>query len=429
MSNDGQGAEVVSFTTTSRGTLERGGSGFVYHPEAEFWSKGTDFFSYRFDQLPEESAIVFLLADPLSEPTMVIDLELELELPIRLTARQGTLAAQGNVDRLGLGTEAESSFVSAMLRKPVKPAGNKVTTGLNPGQMTLINGEEVTFASIGQLDLVVGFDGTSYSLKARRSSTGETPISTLLQQSPQSVAARWWSSGATADRDRGLILQVGNRVAASLPDAKRFDDPSPTIELRFGALSLGPGASGLLALDGIEAWIEPASSPHLLPIFADGVERAGLDAWAATTGNLAVTGLAAISGNLGIDVAGPFPAYLEAPSVGGLPRYRARFSFDPAQLSWTAGDATTILEGIDEHSSETLFIVELRWWSADDTSSDDGGLRVWLDDGSGGGNQLIGEVSNLANSSQDLGEVRFGAIDPQGTADGPLYLDDLESWH
>jgi hypothetical protein len=266
-------------------------------------------------------------------------------------------------------------------------------------------------------------------------------------------------------------------TAAASPRAGRFrpveslaafagTDPNGTWKLNAIAYSstVGTIECARLLVYGYESGDAVAPSDR---IFADGFETGDLSAWSAVSvenGDLqasAAAALAASSQGLEATVNDTEPVYVMDETPADLPRYRARFYFDPngfdpgesmgryRAIVFMALDESPqkrvvqmILRRIggeyslraritldDGSRAETAFVpiadaphvVELDWVKAGAPGASDGSFQLWID------GVAAPPLSGLQNHDYAVDYVRLGAMVLKPGASGTLYFDRFDS--
>jgi len=197
-------------------------------------------------------------------------------------------------------------------------------------------------------------------------------------------------------------------------------------------------------------------------LFKDDFEAGNLNAWDVTVtdgSDLSVVTSAAYQSGKGMRalIDDTSPIYVQDTLPAARLRYRARFYFDPNSLSMTSGDAHTIFSGTDVDSakdfnvilgyngssywirvnirkddgsyipssnytiSDAWHVIEMEW-KASAAGSNNGYIKLWLDD------TLMENVSGIDNDARSLDSASLGAVAglDSGTS-GTMRFDNFES--
>ncbi|MEM7355513.1 MAG: hypothetical protein AAF657_32165 [Acidobacteriota bacterium] len=482
LANDGAGAALVSFTATTRGTLQPTLGGFEYKPHDAFFQAGLDSFSYVHNAATGERSIVFLIPAAETDPVLSSSMQLEVdEATSKITMREGSLGAVNTA-----GVEADFYLTApaggsghlyanipdgrSVFDGPINEGSSGSSCDLDPNGFSIPPGDEVSIGSItvdGQVNmqLQLSQEPSGYVLAAQTWRDDGTRIRALSAPfvGPTPLWISLWPASAPGILDGGLALQFGNRVVASRSGLDNvFDIDTQQVEVRMGLVD-GVG-TGTLVLSSPTFWMGNLARPSLVPVFADGGESGDTSVWSGKVGFPGVSQIAALHGDRGFAVAPPFASYLIDETPFQLPHYRARFTLDPAGLHLNDGSNVTLLRAlsggtkrfdllltrkagqlkvciaaqensgasttldcapIDSQSRHSLAVL---WW-ADAGTGLGGGMKLYSYDLTQLSHRAeLAHIKNVQNADQEIDTVHFGVVSTDATSFGTFYLDDFESW-
>lgn len=479
------GVSIVGFVAPSHGTLEDVGSRYLYRPSPSFWTAGLDSFLLRVsssgssDRLPPRAETVFLVPALSADRQISQDFEHGLTWPQTGTGGLEIVTgadAPSNRSLRITGSPETSSWLSGYFQEPYFGGGNQGTTvqstlrppGAGGPPSGLLEPDfpiEVVFLELGTFQRIehrlrLRDDTLSLALRLEspHGASGWVPVS----RSPHRLQVSQWAGNPDGSRRPGAFLFVDGALAAQLQPPAGTD-----IFDRVGGLHLGSiEAFGLAPLsfevDDVRL-SSNAPGPASLCLGADGFESGQLDPmWTVVSGTVAATSEAALAGRLGGEISlgtwsSPAGALLQARLPEAAPRLGVRFRFDPNSLSVPPAGEILLLEGVAGGSGRrsfalvlkkgfsgyllTLFgeddrgevltappialadvpgVLTLDWQRSPGPGASSGSLRLFA------GSTLVGQVTGLANDSQDVEMLRAGALAVNGAFLGRVFLDQIE---
>ncbi len=486
LANDDPGDPPATLVITSH-TLPLYGElkAFTYTPDDDFWTVGSDSFTYTIADASDpggetSTATVFLIAGFHSDVRFDVDFESGLE-------GSGTLFVGDDVEvteeaaisgenglRIGVGPSSPPSYMSLVENDLQHPGhgGDEIKIlppqgFLPPDSSTKVisgswqDGEvfAVTLHRDGQDQLGVIAEMWDVERDAHTVPEGGVPYP--LASGPHTLHLHWWQEPGHG----GMRLLVDGTHAGEVTGLDT--NATHVDEHRVGIMDLTPPGFATLDFDDVEIWSGDSWNAAFDSLLLDGFETGSEERWTSvvTTGP-AVTEDAALTGNWGfeIDLGDGSPRYLVDDSPAGIGRYNARFEIDPRSITIPDGTDFTLLELAQEDGApagtshvqvrlgyddgyrmlaqhqeigfgprslattswfpitDDRHVVELKWRAATQEGGDNGSLALRLD------GQPAGELSGLASGGEVVESVRFGAMDfAHGTRD-TFYLDGFESW-
>ncbi len=483
LANDDPGAPPAEIVFTSHslpfhGELED----FTYTPDADFWTAGSDSFTYTIVDAADpggetSTATVFLIAGFHSDDMFDVDFESDLgELGPPFTGDDIEVAEEAAISgekglRIGVESFSPDAYMSLSAQdllhhghggdelKILEPQGRfpdgssaKVISGSD------LFGAEAFAVTLhkdwhGELGVIVEMwdEDVSYTLP-------EGGVPYPLGSGPHTLHLHWWQASA----DGGMRLLVDGTHAGEVTGIHLH-----VTKHRIGIMDLTPAGSATLYFDDVEIWKGTSWNAAFDSLLLDGFESGSVARWnSAPATRPAVTEDAALTGSWGlaVDLDSENPRFLVDDSPAGIGRYNARFEIDPRSITIPDGTDFTLLELAQEDGApagtshvqvrlgyddgyrmlaqhqeigfgprslattswfpitDDRHVVELKWRAATQEGGDNGSLALRLD------GQPAGELSGLASGGEVVESVRFGAMDfAHGTRD-TFYLDGFESW-
>lgn len=486
LANDGRSrSSLVAMSPPSHGTLSTLQSSFRYAPGAALLNHGLDSFRYAPAAAPDDQATVFVLPESAALPLHIDDFEQPIFEPGEdwvvvgdpdAVSANGADPIDGDYDLLLDGGPQPLWIISIHAKGGGTTTGSKTGFDVDPGfselpagRFTLATALDDRLDAVWEIELQTSDGETTVRALCRDGQGGvvATPPVILFDGArPERLSLYWWSASSEGLRDGMMLLFLGDRLVSSVGGIGWNQRPLSEFLYGIGNSSLippvgSPNHTGTsLHLDNLGLWKE-VEVPGRLPLFADGVESGGLDAWDLVhdpAGALLASQAAALAGSWGLEArfnASSAQAFVETELAQPRIHLRSRFLFETRdlqpglaplvifeaftpnlkgshlQLLLRRESAEAVLEvrardaAFLWHVTEPVTVqpgamqVEIQWWQSPPGKAGDGGLRVWID---------RTEVADLRldTSTLTLDSVRFGALAGQAQTRGSLYLDEVQ---
>ncbi|MCH9646650.1 MAG: tandem-95 repeat protein [Deltaproteobacteria bacterium] len=476
---EGDPLTVTAVGSAAYGTVSNFGAAALFYPSAEFWTVGSDAFTYQVSGAGmSATGIVHLRAQKACDSWFSDGFESgDLSAWDVTDTGGGALSVQSSAALEGTyGLEAAaSSGVVAWVRdqSPQQERHYRARFLLDPAALTMAEGDSFRLAR------GYGSPGSAFTVFLRREA-GQYQIAAVprtdggswvfspfadLQAGAQVIELEWWAASGPGLDDGGAQVWVDHHLAAEVGG---IDNDQLWVDWSAWGLegSVDAGTSGALKLDSCGACGGEGSRQ---PLGVDGFESGDLSGWDGTvasgSGGLMAHPKAALNGSYGLQVtvdSGTQSLWVEDDSPQDETHYWARFRFDPNTLGMAVGDTFPIGLGRDIVSGGAAFTLQLNrttnlssynlglwvktrdggnvfapyalvsdgphellleWWAASDPTTADGGGRLWVD------STLVAELSGVQNHGRRIDQIRLGALwGIDANTSGEFYLDDFESW-
>lgn len=474
-------ASVGSYTRPQLGELLEVADAFIYQPSDDFWTAGTDSFTYTLElPLSQEGLLtgtVILNAGLHAQGSGVEGFEGGWGHGWVEVDPGGTLSVQQHAAISGAwGLRVGSALIGsdAYLRKVfhIYPGGGDTGSGTqstiripaSPGQ-GLLNGGMSKLFSMGDPDsmgiyLWLRTVGSSQELGLEAGgSSFWRPVSPGIHQ----VRLVSWLPGENGDCSAGAALWVDGALHTLTTIHQALGGLND--EVRIGKMGQAATYLGSVDFDDVVFQSFRDQWQSRQPLVIDGFEGAApVDGWTEAPATALLTPEAALTGEQGLEVvlgSGLSPRgtllvhQLETPAS----RLGGRFRVNPTVLSLARNGGILLLGVYDETRAPLLSLTlmvengalkleakalvqegpprkalvslgsepksQLTFdWQAASTvdSAATGSLRIWR------GDQMIIELTGIDNGGQTASELRFGAKATTPPMEGVVYLDQFESW-
>jgi len=497
---DAQVTELKILRSTLHGTLgftgqfslQQVGLPLTFQPDSDFWSLGSDSFSYQLiwaNGTKVTSSIILIAGRHLGERVCQQDFEGDSVESGDEWAIVGNPEAHPDAAYAGVyGMRASVPNAHSTTESNVRCTpptisqreGSQMRVSVTvPDPANALSTTALLTAETGQGDLLLNLflvlDQGAHSIHAEvLNSTTQSFVSTAswpVSTGKHQVTLDWWPDNATNDVDGGLAFWGDNIFIDRIFEPQDFDVDD--LVFTFGLQGYTAGTASM-DLDEMEVWQGIVESAYEV-VRADGFENGLPDPWILGPGpvaGLSVTAAAAITGDYGLesDLASGYGTteYLIDDEADGPRRFGVRFLVDTRSSSMEANDKVLLLDILDQNSlggATEHLKVTLQDNASDNTfrlqgRARDGGALVsgvWknslksvVSDGvhtielhwaaatrSGASNGYlrlwldgnpVPGVSGLANYGRTVQSVILGTLGINATSTGTLHLDDFESW-